>query len=144
MNKQGSRLPALSIFGLSPSRFDRPLKTALLPDRCSLVKRAALVLALLLCLGAAGCHGSTAEGASSQTRSTMAVTTKMTTKAATATHTQATVDAAVTSSVDPLVWIPRSGTKYHRSQACSNMKSPTEVPLSEAVDRGFTPCKKCY
>lgn len=42
------------------------------------------------------------------------------------------------------VWIPRSGSKYHRSPSCSNMKNPTEVPISEAQARGYKPCKSCY
>lgn len=43
-----------------------------------------------------------------------------------------------------LVWVPRTGKKYHRNPACSNMKNPSQIPLSEAQARGFTPCKNCY
>lgn len=42
------------------------------------------------------------------------------------------------------VWIPRSGTKYHKSASCSGMRSPQSVSLSEAIRLGFEPCKKCY
>ncbi len=43
-----------------------------------------------------------------------------------------------------MVWIPNSGSKYHSSSSCSNMKNPTEVTREEAIRRGFEPCKKCY
>lgn len=42
------------------------------------------------------------------------------------------------------VWIPISGKKYHKTAECSNMKSPTSVSLTEAVNKGYEPCKKCY
>ena len=45
---------------------------------------------------------------------------------------------------EQMVWIPRTGSKYHRYSSCSNMKSPTEVPLSDAERMGYEPCKKCY
>ena len=51
------------------------------------------------------------------------------------------------SSVEPeadMVWIPKSGTKYHLHSGCSNMKNPSHVTKEEAVDRGYTPCKKCW
>lgn len=44
---------------------------------------------------------------------------------------------------EEMVWIPRSGKRYHSISTCSNMKDPTQVPLEEALDRGFTPCKRC-
>ena len=43
-----------------------------------------------------------------------------------------------------LVWIPQSGSKYHSSPSCSNMKNPTQVTVEEAESRGYEPCKKCY
>ena len=45
---------------------------------------------------------------------------------------------------DAMVWIPRTGIRYHRRENCSNMKNPSYVALSEAIALGFTPCKKCY
>ena len=47
-------------------------------------------------------------------------------------------------SSEPMVWIPRTGKRYHSNERCSNMKNPSHVTLSEAKRRGFTPCKKCY
>lgn len=44
---------------------------------------------------------------------------------------------------EQMVWIPKSGKKYHKISSCSNMKNPTQVPLSTALSRGYTPCKKC-
>ena len=49
--------------------------------------------------------------------------------------------------VDPsggVVWIPQSGTKYHSYSGCSNMNSPSQVTESQAIARGYTPCKRCW
>lgn len=43
----------------------------------------------------------------------------------------------------PMVWVPRSGSKYHSKSSCSNMKDPRQVTLAEALSCGFTPCKRC-
>lgn len=43
-----------------------------------------------------------------------------------------------------LVWVPNSGSKYHVRSSCSNMKNPSQVTKSEAEQRGYEPCKKCY
>lgn len=42
------------------------------------------------------------------------------------------------------VWIPKSGTKYHKISDCSGMKNPSQVTKAEAERRGYTPCKRCY
>ena len=43
-----------------------------------------------------------------------------------------------------MVWIPKSGKKYHINPSCSGMKNPTQVTIDEAENQGFTPCKRCY
>ncbi|MCI9227091.1 MAG: DUF4236 domain-containing protein [Dorea sp.] len=43
-----------------------------------------------------------------------------------------------------MVWLPESGTKYHRNSSCSNMDNPRQATLDEAVNTGYEPCKKCY
>ena len=43
-----------------------------------------------------------------------------------------------------MVWIPKSGSKYHSRSGCSNMKNPSQVTKSEAENRGYEPCKKCW
>lgn len=43
-----------------------------------------------------------------------------------------------------MVWIPRTGSKYHSNPSCSGMKDPSQVTLSQAQSAGYTPCKKCY
>ena len=45
---------------------------------------------------------------------------------------------------EPTVWIPQSGSRYHSHSSCSGMNAPSEVPISKAISKGFTPCKKCY
>ena len=47
-------------------------------------------------------------------------------------------------STSEMVWIPRTGQRYHRKENCSNMKNPSYVTIEEAIRLGFTPCKKCY
>lgn len=43
-----------------------------------------------------------------------------------------------------MVWIPKSGKKYHRNSSCSNMKNPSQVTIEKAQSLGYTPCSKCY
>ena len=43
-----------------------------------------------------------------------------------------------------MVWIPRTGQRYHSNKKCSGMKDPSYVTIEEAKRLGFTPCKKCY
>ena len=46
---------------------------------------------------------------------------------------------------EALVWIPTNGgSKYHRTSSCSNMADPEQVTISQAIARGFEPCKRCY
>lgn len=69
------------------------------------------------------------------------------TKPTTAPTTQATTEPENIPVVDPvgdMVWIPKTGKKYHSSSSCSNMKNPSKVTKSEAINQGYDPCKKCY
>ena len=43
-----------------------------------------------------------------------------------------------------VVWLPKSGKKYHCRPDCSNMKSPVETTVTDAVKMGYEPCKRCY
>lgn len=45
---------------------------------------------------------------------------------------------------ETMVWIPKSGSKYHSYSGCSNMKNPSQVTKSQAESKGYTPCKKCW
>lgn len=47
-------------------------------------------------------------------------------------------------SSETMVWIPKSGKKYHSHAGCSNMSNPTQVTKDEAENRGYEPCKKCW
>lgn len=44
------------------------------------------------------------------------------------------------------VWLPATGSKYHRINNCGKMnpKKATKVSLQEAKDRGYTACSKCF
>lgn len=62
------------------------------------------------------------------------------------TTTRATTEATTRdySQSSDSVWIPQSGSKYHRTASCSGMKNPSEVSKSQAISWGYEPCKKCY
>ena len=42
------------------------------------------------------------------------------------------------------VWVSENGTKYHSKPDCSNMKTASEMPKSNAETLGYSPCKRCY
>lgn len=44
---------------------------------------------------------------------------------------------------DALVWVSKTGKKYHSDSGCSGMKSPVQVSREEALRRGLAPCKRC-
>lgn len=43
-----------------------------------------------------------------------------------------------------MVWISRTGTKYHSDPNCSNMRDPGYVTIEEAEAQGREPCSKCW
>lgn len=44
---------------------------------------------------------------------------------------------------ETMVWIPKSGSKYHQNPNCSRMKNPRQVTLEAAIQAGYGPCSKC-
>ena len=58
--------------------------------------------------------------------------------------TTATTQRVTEKPAEVMVWIPASGSKYHSNSFCSNMKNPSKVTKSYAIDMGYTACKKCY
>ncbi len=42
-----------------------------------------------------------------------------------------------------IVYITKTGKKYHNKGCASLKKSCIETSLQDAVDKGYTPCKKC-
>lgn len=44
----------------------------------------------------------------------------------------------------PTVYITASGSKYHSSSTCSNMKNPISTITEVAEEDGYTPCSKCW
>lgn len=46
---------------------------------------------------------------------------------------------------EAMVWVPSGGgSKYHKSGTCSNMINPKQIAMADAVEEGYSPCKKCY
>ena len=43
-----------------------------------------------------------------------------------------------------MVWIPKTGSKYHSRSDCSNMQAPSQIPLDEAIRQGYESCKRCH
>lgn len=88
----------------------------------------------------------TTETSVATTKSTTATSkeTTTTTKATTA-ATKTTTETTKSSTVSEVtVWIPQSGSKYHSSASCSNMKNPSQVTKSRAIEMGYSACKRCY
>ncbi len=42
------------------------------------------------------------------------------------------------------VWITKTGKKYHSNPNCSKMRSPIQIDLMEAIEKGYEPCGKCF
>ena len=124
-----------------------------------------ILLATFLLFGAVGCDleppqeeasvavTTTTEGTTTATEATTTTTevtttttevTTTTTEAATTTKITTKAPTTTVKAVEATVWIPQSGSKYHRRPNCSNMKNPSEVSLSYAKSHGYTPCEKCY
>lgn len=104
-------------------------------------KTLAFLLSLFLLVGClSGCDTTTEESteptASSDSNSPIDDTE--------AEETTTTKITATTKPTEQMVWVPSSGSKYHKTSTCSNMSNPKEVTLSYAEANGFTPCKRCY
>lgn len=57
---------------------------------------------------------------------------------------ETSVENSVEDVIEQLVWIPKTGSKYHSCSDCSNMKNPSQISKSEAEKLGYEPCKKCW
>lgn len=122
------------------------------------IKTTAIFLCLLLFCGSlVGCieidpvsdvvtSTTTEESYRSTTTTTTITTITTTTKKPTTTTIKTTTSTkAPTLNSDTMVWIPtKGGTKYHKKSSCSNMDNPEYVSLTEAKNRGFTACGRCY
>lgn len=52
---------------------------------------------------------------------------------------------SINTNENSIVWRASSSTKYyHSSRDCSNMKSPIEITLKEALNKHLEKCPKCY
>ena len=81
------------------------------------------------------------------TTKTTTTTTKTTTTKKTTTTTKKTTKITTTkapTTTVQMVWIPASGSKYHSRSSCSNMKIPSQVTKSRAIELGYSPCSRCY
>lgn len=43
-----------------------------------------------------------------------------------------------------MVWISKTGKKYHSNPNCSNMKNPSQITEERAIDMRLEPCSKCH
>ena len=43
-----------------------------------------------------------------------------------------------------MVWVSKTGSKYHSKSSCSNMKNPSQITKETAIARGLKPCSKCH
>ena len=49
-----------------------------------------------------------------------------------------------TAQTGDIVYVTKSGSKYHSKATCSSMKEPLEMTLSEAESKGYEPCGRCH
>lgn len=77
-------------------------------------------------------------------QATIAITSEDTTEITTEEIAEITTKEDTTETDEEMVWIPKTGKKYHSNYSCGNMKNPRQVTLTNAQKRGYTPCKKCY
>lgn len=59
-------------------------------------------------------------------------------------YTYPTMTQTKSEAEDNIVWITTSGKKYHNNPNCSKMRSPIQIDLLEAIEKGYEPCGKCY
>lgn len=52
-------------------------------------------------------------------------------------------DAILQPGQESLVWVSKSGSKYHRIADCSKMKEPQSMTEAEALAAGKEPCSNC-
>lgn len=52
--------------------------------------------------------------------------------------------ASTSESNGQIVYISRTGSKYHSNPSCSNMKNPTAISIEESQAKGLEACKKCW
>lgn len=47
---------------------------------------------------------------------------------------------------EQMVWISATGSKYHSIPDCGNMNPDKayQEPVSQALEEGYEPCKKCF
>ncbi|MBO5909162.1 MAG: hypothetical protein J6Q67_05210, partial [Clostridia bacterium] len=64
----------------------------------------------------------------------------------TSTNTPTTKPNNTTSSYEEvtMVWVVSKGEKYHSKSNCSNMKSPIQISLENALKQNYTACQKCH
>lgn len=48
-----------------------------------------------------------------------------------------------TPKAETMVYVTGSGTKYHLIADCGGIQNPRKLPLSEAREKGYTPCQRC-
>jgi Predicted hydrolase (metallo-beta-lactamase superfamily) len=93
---------------------------------------------------AAPAAAATAAASSSQSASTAAVPTSKTTASAVAQAPSATITADSDSgNGSDIVYITKTGSKYHRDGCSSLSKSKIPIAREEAIAKGYTPCEKC-
>ena len=51
--------------------------------------------------------------------------------------------ASALSAEDPIVYITKTEAKYHTATCCYLRKSKIPISLSDAIQRGYTPCSRC-
>ena len=85
------------------------------------------------------------EGLSSDLEKAQTHIASTTSQNATSTKKTTTTSSVSGNSAEQLmVWIPKTGRKYHSRAGCSNMKDPSQVTLEIALSLEYGKCSKCW
>ena len=83
---------------------------------------------------------------SSTTTSSQSNTSNSSTSSKETSSSKTETNSPTTTSSNPnseMVWVPKTGSRYHSRSDCSNMNNPTQMTKAEAEKQGKTPCKIC-
>lgn len=79
-----------------------------------------------------------------KTSSTTTQNKTVSTTAPTSNPTTTSSTTAVKNTNSAIVYVTKTGNKYHKSNCSYLKKSKIQTTLSEAQSQGYTPCSKCY
>lgn len=138
-------IPINHIFGKLDSDLDAKYR-----KRATLITTVIFFLCGLFAFTTAG-NSSAKENSNQAVTTTVAITTETTTTTTTTTVTTTVAEVATEAQAivpeannDPIVIITESGSCYHKKVHGKNWTVIAEIPKSQAIAEGYSPCGICY